>query len=168
VREVEIQFEPEPDLPAAPCSKDLVQQILLNFVFNAVESATSDKHINIITYASSSVPNGAVLQPAAAGSYVSISVRDRGAGIAPDVLPRVFEPFFTTKALSSRRGTGLGLSMVYEFAKKLNAGLAVESIVGEGSTFTLILPAGQSVAQSLAARRPDKKKPFIEQPASHS
>ena len=53
---------------------------------------------------------------------------------------RIFEPFFTTKALSARRGTGLGLSMVYEFAKKIGAGLAVESVLDQGSTFTVIVP----------------------------
>jgi signal transduction histidine kinase len=56
------------------------------------------------------------------------------------VLPRIFEPFFTTKAMSARRGTGLGLSMVYELAKKLEAGLAVETKTGQGSTFTIFLP----------------------------
>jgi signal transduction histidine kinase len=55
-------------------------------------------------------------------------------------MPRIFEPFFTTKALSVRRGTGLGLSMVYELARKMDAGLAVESVVGQGSIFTLVLP----------------------------
>ena len=67
-------------------------------------------------------------------------MRDFGCGIPPENLPRIFEPFFTTKALSARRGTGLGLSMVYELAKKMEAGLAVESAVDQGSTFTLILP----------------------------
>jgi signal transduction histidine kinase len=78
--------------------------------------------------------------PAAAATYISISVCDFGCGIPPENMPRIFEPFFTTKSLSARRGTGLGLSMVYELAKKMEAGLAVESIVGQGSTFTLVLP----------------------------
>ena len=78
--------------------------------------------------------------PANAASYIAVSVKDCGCGIAPENLPRIFEPFFTTKSLSSRRGTGLGLSMVYELAKKLEAGLAVESVVGTGSTFTIFLP----------------------------
>ncbi len=56
------------------------------------------------------------------------------------MLPRIFEPFFTTKGLSARRGTGLGLSMVYELAKKMGAGLAVETAVGVGSTFSILLP----------------------------
>jgi signal transduction histidine kinase len=55
-------------------------------------------------------------------------------------MPRIFEPFFTTKAFSARRGTGLGLSMVYELAGQMGAGLAVESVVDQGSTFTLIIP----------------------------
>jgi signal transduction histidine kinase len=81
-----------------------------------------------------------VLTPSAAAAQVAVSVRDFGCGIPPENLPRIFEPFFTTKALSTRRGTGLGLSMVYELAKKMEAGLAVESAVDRGSTFTLILP----------------------------
>jgi len=69
-----------------------------------------------------------------------VCVLDFGGRIPPENLSRIFEPFFTTKAWSSRRGTGLGLSMVYELARKLEAGLSVESIVDVGSTFTLILP----------------------------
>ena len=75
-----------------------------------------------------------------ADEYVAISVQDFGSGISHETLPRIFEPFFTTKALSAHRGTGLGLSMVYELARKLGAGLVVESTVDVGSTFTLILP----------------------------
>ena len=63
---------------------------------------------------------------------------------APENIARIFEPFFTTKALSARRGTGLGLSMVYELAKKIEAGLAVETTIGQGSTFTLILPVREA------------------------
>ena len=70
-------------------------------------------------------------------------MRDYGSGIAPENMPRIFEPFFTTKALSARRGTGLGLSMVYELAKKMEGGLAVESTVDQGSVFTLILPVSE-------------------------
>jgi len=81
-----------------------------------------------------------VLVPASAPRFIFVSVRDHGAGIAPEIRSRIFEPFFTTKNLSARRGTGLGLSMVYELAKKMGAGLAVESAPGAGSTFTLILP----------------------------
>jgi signal transduction histidine kinase len=96
------------------------------------------------------LPAGLALAPATAAAYVSISVQDFGSGIAPEIMPRIFEPFFTTKALSARRGTGLGLSMVYELAKKLAAGLAVQSGVDQGSTFTLILPVREVPHQQQA------------------
>src|SRR5262249_50778938 len=85
--------------------------------------------------------------------YLAIAVRDSGCGIARDILPRIFEPFFTTKALSARRGTGLGLSMAYELAKKLGAGISVESVVDQGSTFTLILPV-QNTTKEKAYEKP--------------
>jgi signal transduction histidine kinase len=96
--------------------------------------------IAISTRAAQTLPPGLFLKPAPAEAFIHISVQDTGEGILPDNLPRIFEPFFTTKSMSSQRGTGLGLSMVYELARKLEAGLAVESEPGKGSTFTLILP----------------------------
>ena len=144
LREVQITLERAPTLPEVPCSKDFVQQILLNFIFNAAESMTGRKQIVLATRLMDKLPANLVLAPASAARYISISVRDVGCGISPENLPRIFEPFFTTKALSTRRGTGLGLSMAYELAMKLDAGLAVESVVDQGSTFTLILPARDS------------------------
>jgi len=140
LREVEVRFQRAPDLPGVPASKDFVQQILLNFIFNAAESMAKRKQVIVATQRITKLPAGIVLMPASAAAYVSISVRDFGCGIPPENMPRIFEPFFTTKSLSARRGTGLGLSMVYELARKMEAGLAVESVVGQGSTFTLVLP----------------------------
>jgi len=141
LREVQVIFEPEADLPPIMGAKDFIQQILLNFIFNAAEAATQRRQIILATRRIDALPAGLVLTPASSLAYVSVSVRDFGCGISPEVLPRIFEPFFTTKALSTRRGTGLGLSMAYELAGRMQAGLAVESAVDQGSTFTLILPA---------------------------
>ena len=140
LREVEIRFERATDLPEAQATRDFIQQILLNFIFNASESMTERKPVILVTRRTRTLPSGTVLWPAPAAAYVLVSVRDFGCGIPPENLPRIFEPFYTTKALSTRRGTGLGLSMAYELAKKMEAGLAVESIVNEGTTLTLILP----------------------------
>jgi signal transduction histidine kinase len=140
VREVEVRFEPAPNLPGIPASQDFIQQILLNFVFNAAEAMTERREVVLTTGSLSKLPPGLVLMPAETAAYVFISVTDLGSGIKPENLPRIFEPFFTTKAMSARRGTGLGLSMVYELAKKMDAGLAVKSEVDQGSTFTLLLP----------------------------
>jgi signal transduction histidine kinase/ligand-binding sensor domain-containing protein len=141
-RDTAVTFKPEPSLPPVPVVKEFVQQVLLNFIFNAAEAETAArrKQIVVALRAAQQLPANLVLAPAAAKEYVLVSVQDFGCGIDPETLPRIFEPFFTTKAFSARRGTGLGLSMVYELARKLAAGLSVESIVDVGSTFTLILP----------------------------
>ncbi len=140
LREVEVRFERGEELPQISVRRDFVQQILLNFIFNAAEAMASRKQITLTTKFATTLPSELFLTPVVAENYILVSVRDCGSGIASDIKPRIFEPFFTTKALSTKRGTGLGLSMVYELAKKLEAGLAVESVVGQGSTFTLILP----------------------------
>jgi CheY-like chemotaxis protein len=75
------------------------------------------------------------------GRYVVVRVGDTGAGIAPEALERVFEPFFSTKR--DRGGTGLGLSMVRWFAESSGGCAAIESVVGQGTTVTLLLPRQQ-------------------------
>jgi signal transduction histidine kinase len=141
LRDLELRFDRASGLPQVPVVKDFAQQILLNFIFNAAESMPERKQIVLRTARLETLPPSLVLKPADAAGYVAVSVQDFGCGIPPENLSRVFEPFFTTKALSRHRGTGLGLSMAYDLAKRMHAGLAVESVVGQGSTFTLILPA---------------------------
>ena len=140
LHETEVAFAPGASLPEIAVPRDFVQQILLNFIFNASESMTGRKRIDLATRLVEQLPAEIYLPPAAASRFIVISVRDHGAGIAPEIRARIFEPFFTTKNLSTRRGTGLGLSMAYELARKMEAGLAVESVPGAGSTFSLILP----------------------------
>ena len=85
------------------------------------------------------VPMPAIRGHAAApGAFAAISIADTGCGIAADVLGRIFEPFFTTKEVG--KGTGLGLSQVFGFAKQSGGDVEVESVPGQGTTFTLYLP----------------------------
>jgi signal transduction histidine kinase len=162
LREVEVKFEPaEPAPPEVPASREFLQQILLNFIFNAAEASTGHRQIILGTAHSSRLPASLALKPAVTENYVFISVKDFGGGIAPEIMPRIFEPFFTTKSLSVRRGTGLGLSMVYELARRMDCGLAVESVTGRGSTFTLIIPE-RTVAEAKPARAESNKTPVID------
>lgn len=72
-----------------------------------------------------------------AGKYVQVIVRDQGVGIPAETLPRIFDPYFTTK----KSGSGLGLAVVHSIIKNHHGAIKVTSLVGEGSTFTLLLPA---------------------------
>jgi PAS domain S-box-containing protein len=72
------------------------------------------------------------------GSYALIEIEDTGVGMPPEVVARVFEPFFTTK--TSGRGTGLGLSMVYGFARQSGGTVTIDSAVGRGTTLRMYLP----------------------------
>jgi len=72
------------------------------------------------------------------GEHVEFSVADTGSGIPPDILQRVFEPFFTTKP--DGHGTGLGLSMVFGFARQSGGHVSIDSSVGRGTTVSLLFP----------------------------
>jgi CheY-like chemotaxis protein len=76
--------------------------------------------------------------------HVRIAVEDEGQGMAPEVLARAFEPFFTTKGAG--KGTGLGLAMVYGFARQSGGEVRIDSTEGEGTTVTLWLPVAEEEA----------------------
>ena len=91
------------------------------------------------------------------GAYVVFSVTDTGTGMAPDILARALEPFFTTK--EAGKGNGLGLSMVYGFAKQSGGQVVIESDVGHGTRVDLYLPAGAraDVAQVVRDTAPPRE-----------
>jgi signal transduction histidine kinase len=145
-RQIHLRRELEPDLPPVWAVRDLLQQMLLNLILNAADALGGRGEIRLTARR---LPPGTYewsLAPREAPAYVELAVRDAGAGIPPEIRPRIFEPFFSTKPLSRRHGTGLGLYMVYEFAREMGLGLRVESEPGRGAAFFIVLPVAPAAA----------------------
>jgi CheY-like chemotaxis protein len=127
-----------------------LENALLNLVINARDAMMTGGKIVITTAVTTLSARDAIgWTDFTPGQYAMISVSDSGCGIPADVFPRVFEPFFTTKAVG--KGSGLGLSMVYGFAKQSGGHVAISSTVSVGTTATLYLPLHAS--QEIAAQR---------------
>jgi PAS domain S-box-containing protein len=125
-----------PDAPPALVDAAQLETSLVNLVLNARDAMPDGGQVTI--RAARASPEEAATVGLAATAHVRISVEDEGVGMAPDVLARAFEPFFTTKGAG--KGTGLGLAMVYGFARQSGGEVRIESSEGAGTTVTLWLP----------------------------
>ncbi|MEO0485644.1 MAG: ATP-binding protein [Pseudomonadota bacterium] len=126
-------------LPPIRADRRQLEQVLMNLVVNARDAMPNGGRIVISTEESrleEPLRHGRALVPA--GDYVLVRVRDEGIGIAPDKQTQIFEPFFTTKNVGE--GTGLGLSTAYGIVKQSGGYIFVDSVVGEGTQFTLFFP----------------------------
>ncbi|WP_342108107.1 PAS domain-containing protein [Methylobacterium sp. SI9] len=110
---------------------------IVNMAVNARDAMSGEGDLVIAMAEAAGVPAIRGHRPVP-GPYVAIAITDTGAGIAQADIERIFEPFFTTKGVG--HGTGLGLSQVFGFAKQSGGDVAVESALGQGTTFTLYLP----------------------------
>lgn len=123
----------------------MLDQVLLNLVVNARDAMPKGGRIIIKTFETQFSPEEAALIPdAAPGRYCCLCVQDSGCGIPPENLHRIFEPFFTTKGQG--KGTGLGLATVFGIVKQHGGFVRVESQVGHGTTFQILLPAAPAAA----------------------
>ena len=134
-----------------------LEQVIVNLAVNARDAMASKGGgtVTIQTYsvkADQVAELGSDILPVA--DYAALSITDSGTGIAPGVLGKVFEPFFTTKEVG--KGTGLGLSTVYGIVKQSGGFIFADSKVGEGTCFTIYLPAHEAEAKSPRARLPAK------------
>ena len=129
-----------------------IEQVLLNLCVNARDAMPQSGSITIQTadvtymlddsYSAGEMP---------AGEYVKLTVTDTGTGIPPEVKKHIFEPFFTTK--EKGQGTGLGLATCYGIVKQSGGYIAVDSVVGTGTTFSIYLPRVEESGEKSNARK---------------
>jgi PAS domain S-box-containing protein len=128
------------DVSAAIADANQLENAVLNLAINARDAMPDGGQLTIETRrVDLAEPQAAARADVAPGTYVVIAVSDTGVGMAPELLEKVFDPFFTTKPIG--QGTGLGLSMVYGFAKQAGGHVRIHSRPGEGTTVSIYLVA---------------------------
>jgi PAS domain S-box-containing protein len=136
---VKVVLDIKDNLSAVMADETQILQVLHNLALNAVQAMPEG---GTLTVKATSVQPGESNFLAVAGlKWVRVSLEDTGVGIPAENLGRVFEPFFTTKA----KGTGLGLATCYSIVKRHGGYLSVDSVVGTGTTFLMLLPASDLV-----------------------
>ncbi len=134
-----------------------VHDALLNLAINARDAMPHGGRIRIST-ANVHLEAQEQTPDVAQGDYVALSVADTGIGMPPEVLERAMEPFFTTKGPGA--GSGLGLSMIFGFARQSGGHLAIESQPGSGTTVLLYLPRAGEVASDEDQNGPESTMPW--------
>jgi PAS domain S-box-containing protein len=120
------------------CDPNQLESALLNLAINARDAMPDGGKLTIAT-ANARIDGIDADTPALLpGDYIRIDVTDTGTGMSPEVAARAFDPFFTTKPIG--QGTGLGLSMIYGFARQSNGHVLIDSKLGAGTTVRLYLP----------------------------
>ncbi len=139
-RDVRLEVVPGEGLPEVMGDPGQIGQVLMNLVVNARDAMPGGGTLTIRTGATPVAERDPAHQGIAAGHYVTVEVCDTGTGMTPEVQSRIFDPFFTTKGPD--RGTGLGLATAYGIITQHDGGIRVQSKPGQGSIFTVYLPAG--------------------------
>lgn len=142
---IDMQVRPSRGLWSTMVDQHQLENSLLNLCINAKDAMpdggrllieTANRHLDAVS---------AARYELTAGRYVELTVSDTGTGMARDVIGRAFDPFYTTKPIGM--GTGLGLSMIYGFARQSGGGVSIESQVGRGSKLGIYLPMFEGEAQ---------------------
>lgn len=120
------------NIPTVECFPGLLNQVFMNLLVNAVQSIEAPGTITLRTRYDTDA------------EQVMITIADTGKGISPDHLPRIFDPGFTTKGVGV--GTGLGLALCYKIVEKHHGHIQADSVMGQGTTMTVILPVVQPAA----------------------
>jgi len=133
LRKVEFDHRLQEDLPVIQADRKQLEQVLLNLINNSLDAMPDGGHLLIETETRSD-------------QFVAIKIADTGQGIERENIERLFQPMFTTKEIG--QGTGLGLTICRAIIKEHGGAIEVKSTVGEGTTFSVFLPAEVPVLQA--------------------
>ena len=125
------------DIPTITCSPSQINQVLLNLINNAAQAIESGRGTIRLTTRREDE------------AHVAVEIEDNGKGIPPDLLPRIFDPFFTTR--HPGKSTGLGLSISHKIVEQHGGSITVDSAVGIGTKFRVVLPLNPPPRVELAA-----------------
>ncbi len=125
-KKITLEYKPNCDKLVVRADNDMLKTVVRNFLSNAVKFSPENSTIEIVT--------------GIEGEFAKISIRDHGVGIAPERLGELFHKGETTYGTSGEEGSGLGLQLCADFARKNGGDVAVESVLGEGSTFSVLVP----------------------------
>jgi len=131
---IQVRRDLTPDLPRVQANPDELSQVFLNLILNAADAMPDGGTLHITSY------------PTEDGR-VAVSFTDTGHGVPEENLERIFEPFFTTK----EEGAGLGLSVSRDIVRRHGGEMRVQSVEGEGATFTVLLPIAAKAKEGEAA-----------------
>jgi PAS domain S-box-containing protein len=158
---IEIRNGCDPSTPPIMADAMELHQVVMNLATNAAHAmkSTGGGTLQItagpITVDNSMVARHPELHP---GLYARLIVSDTGTGIAAEHLPRIFDPFYTTKPTGE--GTGLGLSVLSRIVRSLGGCVVVESIVGKGTTFEVLLPAAVGASTTTELESADEMRRY--------
>ncbi len=138
MKDIELETSLQEDLPPIKGNVNLLQQVFTNILINSMQSMPEGGKLTVVTRTNRPVGEF--------GGSVEVAFTDTGTGISDDIKSKIFEPFFTTKKVGE--GTGLGLSVSYGIVRDHGGDIKIDSKVGEGSTFTVVLPILKQTAKT--------------------
>ena len=144
---IEVEIHSPSSLPTALVDANQLESAIINLAINARDAMPDGGRLTLSCEEMELDAECCARNPGITpGQYIMVGVSDTGVGIDGDTLDKVFDPFFTTKPIG--QGTGLGLSMVYGFAKQSNGLVRIDSTVGKGTTVRIFLPVADQQVET--------------------